>query len=272
MNLFKSFFHTSPQVPTDTMGVVNSGYPKIVQDIHREFLTAGDSLLAKANEILTSLVIPNEEKAKRLSNLGFEAVKDVVEANQVKNQREQQERIAQAISDFHKEYPNNKFITDEIVQRICKKYGLVMGTTNQYKGFVPEKNLTDIERFYSNHPEDKNQYVCDYYGNWGVQRTIVTKKIYEYNKNTKEDSQRYGANYNNNNIYHIDRTVLNICAPIRDMNTDGHKLKDHLLVKDVPDPIVLLPKTHSNGVEGAIIITAWGDEASDPEIVNQNNN
>jgi len=35
----------------------------------------------------------------------------------------------------------------------------------------------------------------------------------------------------------------------------------------IDDPIVLLPVS-----EGYIVVTAWGDEASDPIVVNESNN
>lgn len=60
---------------------------------------------------------------------------------------------------------------------------------------------------------------------------------------------------------------LVICAPITDMRLDddatleGHKIVEKV---HVPDPVVLCP-VH----RGYLIITAWGDEASDPLVYNE---
>lgn len=54
------------------------------------------------------------------------------------------------------------------------------------------------------------------------------------------------------------------------MDMTGKKLKGHLVVEQ--DPIVLCPIIHDNGVNGFLIITACGDEASDELVVNQQMN
>ena len=46
---------------------------------------------------------------------------------------------------------------------------------------------------------------------------------------------------------------------------DGYKLKQ--VYKDIPDPVVLQPVKG-----GYLILTAWGDEASDPLVINENFN
>ena len=60
------------------------------------------------------------------------------------------------------------------------------------------------------------------------------------------------------------KAQLQICAPIKDMDTKGYKLQGHKLIKDIPDPVVLQPIEN-----GYLIVTAWGDEASDPLITNE---
>ena len=77
-----------------------------------------------------------------------------------------------------------------------------------------------------------------------------------------------------NPSYSKENVHLAICAPLKDMNMQGMKLDGVHMVKDVPvpDPVVLMPKNHKNGTVGYLILTAWGDEASDELVVNQNNN
>jgi hypothetical protein len=66
-------------------------------------------------------------------------------------------------------YPNNKFITEESVKKICEKYNLVYSTIDRYIGTVPDKNLTEIANFKIN-DEDKVCYRSRMYigGGWGA--------------------------------------------------------------------------------------------------------
>lgn len=266
---------------TDVMEVVPRRYPQVVQDIHNEFMNAGERLLQQANQIICSIVIKDEDKAVRLKELGFSSVAEVKHTEAQIAKKAEQERISRAILDYRVEYPNHKFITEDAVKIICNKYGLVLGLNSQFKGFVPQKNLLDIENFFKQHEEDKYQYVIQYYGGaWGIHTTKITKEQYEKNIEYKQllrkrDSKSDGVSrlaISSNEHYTKIPATLNICAPLKDMNTEGHRLQGHVLVKEVPDPIVLLPKKHSNGTSGYIIITAWGDEASDPLVINHNNN
>lgn len=65
-------------------------------------------------------------------------------------------------------------------------------------------------------------------------------------------------------------TTLRICAPLSEMKTEGYELEDGY--KLVYDPIVSIEITHKNGIKGEIILTAWGDEASDELVIDQNKN
>lgn len=54
------------------------------------------------------------------------------------------------------------------------------------------------------------------------------------------------------------------------MKAEGYELVDGY--KLIYDPIVSIEVTHKNGIKGEIILTAWGDEASDELVVDQNKN
>ncbi len=122
-------------------------YPKIVQEIHREFDIAGDKLIEEANIILGNTPKINESKVDLLKSLGFTQTKELVKAEEVKRQVEFTQKQLEAVNYYRREYPFNKFITEVQVQIICKKYGLVCGDVSKYQGFVPEKNLKEIANF-----------------------------------------------------------------------------------------------------------------------------
>lgn len=57
---------------------------------------------------------------------------------------------------------------------------------------------------------------------------------------------------------------MEICAPVKDMETKGTRRKGHRIYDD---PVVLQPV---NG--GYLVVTAWGNEASDENVINHNQN
>jgi len=242
------------------------GYPKVVQEIHNEFMTAGDRLLQEANSIIASIVIENQDKVSSLKEFGFRNVPEVTKTDIALRDKANKENLAKAITELSKEFPLYKVINGETVQTICKKYNLVLGENRLYKGFVPVKNLKEIEQFFVNHPEEKFRY---FESNQNGRYTMeLSKKMYEH---LKEEEKTKSFNLLSYKSLHKDNVSLYICAPIKDMETEGYRLEGHRLVAHVPDPIVLLPKI-VNGMAMYVIITAWGDEASDELVTNAKNN
>lgn len=277
----KSLLNKIFKEPVKTVeSVTKIDYSDTIEEIHNAFNNEGDKLLKEAQELLKTLTVDNEAKSKQLAELGFTATKEVNNLRETDRKREEQKRIADAITEAKRLYPNYRFITEESAERIAKKYNLVLGEVTQYKGFVPQKNLDEISLFFNNHPSDKQEYVVQSYTYSRDDSRLVTPKArhitkeeYERDVQSRELFKRDNPqfNYSFSNFPLQRNTILSICAPISDMNTEGYKLNGWKLEKEIPDPIVMKAKTF-NGVSGFIIITAWGDEASDPEVVNHQNN
>lgn len=261
------------EIESDVMDIVNKEYPKIIQEIHTEFLTAGDRLLKNAQDLLDVLSVPNKEKVEFLKNFGFHNVKQVTETNEVIAKIKTQELISQVVSDFKIKYPNYKFITTEIAEKICKKYNLVLGEVSRYKGFVPEKNLLEMGIFFEKYPEEKNVFCRRIFSIYSNSVEIISESIYKIMTDKKRPESVISplSNYMKTSYSH-EAVPLSICAPISDMDMTGHKLEGVKVVKEIPDPVVLLPKNHDNGIKGYLILTAWGDEASDELVINQAKN
>lgn len=89
-------------------------------------------------------------------------------------------------------------------------------------------------------------------------------KLFQYRENNLDDSDIKKAIKRN-------QKSLQICAPVKDMDMTKISLEDEYkmkkVYKDIPDPVVLQPVKG-----GYLILTAWGDEASDPIVVNEINN
>lgn len=307
-NIFKKKEKTS-LVNEKTTIISSKSYPKEVLEIHHEFETAAEKLLEKANEIINSQPIVNESKINLLKSLGFNQVKELQENSEIIKTINLSKEQINLINYYKKEYPFNKFITEEQVQEICYKYNLICGDVSKFKGFVPEKNLKEISNFKLKKVDDDNPKIGEIYiimDDWFLLNVKDLKNTnFEYDKKQLnylinaylpshdysyfgDKSTRKFSNipgwgkifqYRNNNINDGDikkaiernKKTLQICAPIKDMDItnmtikNGYKMKENY--EDIPDPVVLQPVK-----KGYLILTAWGDEASDPLIVNENFN
>lgn len=249
-------------------------YSKEVLEIHHEFETAADKLLEEANIVLEQAKKADITKVSRLEALGFKQANQVTELKPLLKQAELSKEQIELINYYKQNYPFNKFITEEQVKTICYKYNLVCGDVTRYKGFVPEKNLRQIEKFKVKNAD--NIITGTLWGN-GLERVKHSITVQEYDNLRKkelihDDVWCFAVDIGVKHYKYFDKLSkleLQICAPIKDMDTSGLELKNgyKLEKKFIPDPVVLQPVKG-----GYLIITAWGDEASDQLVVNEINN
>lgn len=267
-----------------------SQYPAIVQAIHNEFNLAGERLLQESLGIIHNAEKIDIQKASRLNGVGFVNNPLVTKQKNIEEITKTPSEWAKIVMEYKKKFPLHKFISDIDIANICKKYILYMGNVGQYKGFVPDKNLKEIEQFKTKYAE-------------GLKKFHINKMEFEYRSVEGYDCRRieeYVNSKKGNLIGHdlngiqnflkydllkdskyghvtititdaVELPLFDICAPKRDMiNNNKWKLINNLFDTKfiyIPDPVVLFPVEH-----GAIIVTAWGDEASDPLVVNELNN
>lgn len=299
-NIFNRFKRSeNNETATQEVAVlVSNKYPSVVEQIHHEFESAADNLLLEAKNIINLSSNLNLDKLSRLKNLGFNLTKEVVELEPKLIQKKLSEEQVQLLDYYKKEYPLQKFITEEQVKTICHKYNLVCGDVSRFKGFVPEKNLKQIENFKLKETEENTCIVEAFdekisLGEFSASNVCLRKsgeyiRICKIGQESKYSFQQsnlsefkkgylYGTDYANNfgllEKGHIQVRIKNkylqICAPVKDMDisglelTEGYKLRE----KHIPDPVVLQPVKG-----GYLILAAWGDEASDPIVVNEKMN
>tara|TARA_R110000822_G_scaffold302649_2_gene426937 strand:+ start:2929 stop:3819 length:891 start_codon:yes stop_codon:yes gene_type:complete len=265
-------------------------YPAIVYDIHNEFRGAADILLAEAKEILARTPVANVSKSNLLKSFGFNNVKEVAEVDIIAKTIKLSTSQIEMINGYRIDYPYQKFITEEQVEAICKKYNLVFGVVGQFTGFVPEKNIKEIANFKLKEKDattitvptrtySSAKIINITLNNYEVRKVGNYQHIYVKGSSANsnyafqgEGGGFYGSDsYNLFGLRHLGdmrfnlEVGLKICAPVKDMNMDGYSLsKGYKLLKDIPDPVVL------QAVPGGyLILTAWGDEASDPMVVNE---
>lgn len=281
-NIFKKQNQDMPSQPQK--------YSTDIEQIHHEFEIAGETLLEEALNIINETKIVNEEKILRLKKAGFKNVGEVKTGDVLIQKKLMSENIANLIQYYQRAYPLNKFITEEQVKTICEKYNLVCGNISRYRGFVPDEKLKQIESFnlkrsdiekYRMAVTDRSGKFVSHLGDNDL--TDHGKKYMDANRNTKwcylyvtdgtgkhsysyrmineECEARFaGQSYVKADLMEND---MQICAPLKDMDTTGLEVNGYKLMKHIPDPVVLQPVRG-----GYLIVCAWGDEASDPIVSN----
>lgn len=276
-----------------------NNYPKEVTEIHHEFETAAEKLLNEAKEHIAEAEKKDVHKVKRLLSFGFRQASQVAETQTAIQKAELFEEQMKLVNYYSLKYPNNKFITEKQVSQICHKYNLVCGAVSRFKGFVPEKNLREIEAFKLKE-EDRIKFLFQITGRLGTNKQFPLNEIdesylTEYGKEYFSDksairyayitddsaSFAYTSRSYSNPLFNskcvvfngfqyvradlVDADELQICAPVKDMDLSGMTIADgYKVIKHIPDPVVL-----QRVKGGYLILTAWGDEASDEIVVNQ---
>lgn len=224
-------------------------YPAKIQEIHKVVDMSSEKALEEARLILYDLESKNISKAERLEKLGFTGLEGVIELVEVKRKKQHYQNLRMAIEKYQSMYPLNKFITKDEAKSVCEKYNLYIGDVPFFKGFVPERNLAEMERFVSN---------------YGLVQYFKRVMNGPYHDSELVDKHEY-ENQTPGFLYYEHTPIFKIMAPENQFHITNSMRKVGREIID--DPIVLLPVT-----EGYIVITAWGDEASDPIIVNEGNN
>ena len=234
---------------------VSSFQPKVtVKMIHDNFDSAVDELLNK------TLSITEEEIAvrDRLGDAGFWSSlphqKLSTDAKEFNHKKEAEKNAAY----YKQHYPFHKFITRELIVQICKKYGLVFGEASSYKGDIPASNIKEIVSF-SLRNEDKIKRIC------------FEETVNDGNGNTQTTwGYRTGEGWfmrveaGTTEVYEAPR--MQIAAPVKDFNTNRTHLskEDGVSLISLPDPVVFQPVKG-----GYLIVSKWGDEASDELLINE---
>ncbi len=260
--------------------IETQNYPKEVLEIHNEFNTAADRILEEANQILKESEQKDFQKVDRLKALGFVKCNQVTELDPLKEKTNLSKEQIESVNYYKVQYPFNKFITTEQVEQICKKYGLLYGDVSLYKGFVPEKNLKEIESFKLKKEDIPYLTVYDRQGNMigAIPKKDCGDELITHFESSSDNfiyiTELNGAplNYTFRTPHyekykHLsfvratkEKPSLKICAPLKDMDTTGMNLTDGFkLEKEIPDPVVLQPVN-----QGFLIVTMWADEQFDP--------
>lgn len=235
-----------------------------VQDVHNDFNSIQDELLKIFESKLTTVNKESIEKQNRLSKLGFKNTPQSEIADKERTALRQNEFLEsekKTFQEYQMKYPIYKWISHDSVLKLCEKYGLVLGDVDRFTSEVPDKNLIEMENF-----EIKKEDCLYQYRLW---RRFDGDDIFtiNYERFEKEKDLRRTSS----DAFDFKKCPFKIVALQKDFDMTGMELRGKLIVPKIKeDPIVLQPV--SGSVRGYLIVTAWGEEASDPLVVNQINN
>lgn len=271
----------------------------INQQIYQDVYSAQDLLLKEAESILSKKPMFDEEKASRLLDLhtlGFTQTEEVKKLMEQRKEKKEHEKILEYLNYYQLHYPSHKFITKEAVKRICDKYGLLLAEVNHYVAEIPDKNQKEIVNFKVKEEDVRIESLRAFGSLVGIRRSGEQERfrnLWEssYNESFKAESLRragdsaYLIGYDpyqesdmtaatKANLLATNKPIvpkkwvsgreLKIVAPRHKLDTVGNTEQGHLLIDD---PIVLQPVKG-----GYLIVSSWGLEASDPEVVNPKSN
>jgi hypothetical protein len=276
-----------------------------VEEIHEAFDKAEDEVIDECTKVLAELKIPTEtqieKKADLMKSIGFNNSETVAQAQvlkdrtlKIKEERLTKELVANTINEFRVSYPKEKFITEDKLNELCKKYNLMYAPVKNYIKDVPEKNLLDIKnrKLLTSYDICKNIYIWGYTSRFRddcpsniklqIQKGIIVNEEHlSYRNNTITNMYLGKAYCVYENIESFTKTInksgLFVAAPKSHFNLEGISKENEYGFFDVKhvevkDPIVF-EFCKNNLVR---IVTKWGTEDDqsflDPIVQNSMNN
>lgn len=265
---------------------------KLIAEIHAEFDTAQDRLLKDAHEVLKSANLNVVSVSDRLKSIGFKNTPTAKRGTVIKSDVVKSKDEAKVIEYFSSTYPFLKFLTEPELERICKKYNLIFAPVDRYIEDVPEKNISDIEQAQGLKIDDYAENVTfvkitSFYSDgtelkkWLNNRLIPIDPscVSHYSNDVSEYRVRdsikamgykgiFGSYiYRSAEVIKVNKTGIFIAAPSSHFDLNGlDKQTQHgflnVFKTEIKDPIVF------RYVRGGIqVLTKWGLEANDPDLV-----
>ena len=274
------------------MAKLKAMFPKkevSVQEIHDEFDNACDAFLAQVKEVLKETSESEVENANSLKKLGFRKASNVKKYNNLIETTKDAEIAKSYIVDYGTRY-NEKFITEKMVEIICKKYGLVIGETDTFTGEIPNKNAQEIIAFAKRFKEKDRRYNHYRDSGWMASAAIsvrdyMTDQIPNYiphpgsmtypsealakiKMQQMEMTRKYEEEKKQRQEEKIADPTFMVVGTLDQFDMTGMKVdSQYRIVSDNPDPVVL-----AQVKGGFLIVTKWGAEADIQEFHNEKEN
>jgi hypothetical protein len=178
------------------------------------------------------------------------------------------------ISEYRNKYPYLKFITEEQLNGLCDKYGLVYAPIANYTGTIPAKKLLEIQNGLrqleggNDKPRPVYRYsVTDEVGEGWNFLSDVELNMWDVKKKFDSDARIAKIYETDIVVREIENSDPVIAAP-RSQFTGLDNMKEKgfgffkVTRKVIPDPVVLHPV-----IGGYLVLAKWGLEANDEALM-----
>lgn len=223
-------------------------------EIQKDFFETSQRIFTESKQIIVNKMSEIDKNILKvhdgLTKLGFRQAKPVVDCADIMlkkrlsdDKRKASQNLLNALIYFSTKYPQYKFITEENVLELCKKYNLYLGNVDIFTGSIPEANIQDILVF---HIDMKDRVY------------LVRGRERSFNEAHVDHTSPISTNFQ-------------IAAPLKDFDTRNVLIfseSRELIELPAKDPIVFCPVMFKD-VKYYLIVTAWDEEASDPLVVNE---
>lgn len=238
-------------------------FPASAQTIQNDIRDRQNALVREARALLAAPEAEENVRVERLQRLGFTGVPEVTaENNRTLRKAQLTERLEKEEA-YAMQYPGFRFVSADVMNDVCTKYGLVIGEVYRFTGEVPSWALDVIERS----GLVQSGFIV-YYRDW--MRAINRRVSWHQSKEQAEEKlKELATNRLVPEVLHIGAAPKNellIAAPKKMMRVNAdEEVRNHRIVKR--DPIVMIEVPG-----GFVVLAAWDEEGRDPRILNASNN
>lgn len=121
--------------------------PEIKRDMLKDFAEAADVWALEMQKELEKLNHQDSEVAEKLRSLGFTEVPEIRAVSDKARTANELKGQIKNIKTAQGSYKGYVFVPKKQMDEILKKYGLMMGEVNHYKGNIPRENMQAIVEF-----------------------------------------------------------------------------------------------------------------------------
>jgi hypothetical protein len=249
--------------------ILNNNKLKLISNEVDELKLSNSEIIGKGN-LLSKYGFTNTPSGKLNEQLG-------VEIYNKESDIRYREYTHNLIKKYAFQYPDYKFVTDNVFNSVREKYNLYTGTPKSYIKEIPNSNLEELDRFMVMDEKDKPYHLVDY-DYYPTSEIIPVKDVKGVRVDLLENigtklftgtlseciKEKKKLKVTSSSLMGIAQeiSIINITAPLnhfdlRKKRIEGREIVDYV----VEDPII------TKKVDGGyIIITAWDEEAEIPEI------
>lgn len=231
----------------------------LTEQIHADFKRSLD--LSSFNSINTPTIdlVDADQLQNTLIQLGLnnsKTYKDLSENISVNNNIENLNKDLELYNKIQIKHTDYRLIGIKNILSLCEKYDLYLGLMDQFVGTIPHSNLQDLKKH--NDSVLNSKEFCRL-----SDKSAIEIGVYNSHNKYAIVAPRYMFK---ENLIEVDRLILNIEKPKLKIKFEYHKPSLNL------DPIILAPVYNPRGYENVImyqIVTAWGEEAEDDNVINK---